>query len=120
MITLASGEIKIACGTQIHLKDFNKETFLYGCPIIYPASNTFNVKTNQTVDIRADYVTQSSPGTFYHCLGFQQNGKYLYIRKLTFINNKMIIDKKKMKLSFIFFAISSYKYSTSLFRFSLK
>lgn len=99
-ITSAPEYINFNCGTQIQLKDFNNETLLFGCPILSSASNAFNVQTNQPVEIRADYVSQSSPGTFYHCLGFQQNGKYVYIQKLTFIKNKMIIDKKKNEIGF--------------------
>lgn len=78
-ITLASEEISYDCGTEIYVNN-SHTTFLFPCPISLPASNFLNVQINQSVDIRAKYALPSI-GTFYHCLRFQQNGKYIYIQK---------------------------------------
>lgn len=59
-------------------------TLLFGCPIDSVAFNSLNVQINQSVDIRAEYVSPFTSGMFLHCLVFQQNGKYVYIQKLTF------------------------------------
>lgn len=85
-ITLASGNIFYDCGTEIYV-NYSQTIFLFACPVLLPASNFLNVQINQSVDIRANY-TISSPGTFYQCLRFQQNGKYVYIQKLTFVQKQ--------------------------------
>lgn len=45
-----------------------------GCPLPDFASQSLNVQFNQTVDVRGEYLSSATSGTFYHCLGFQQNG----------------------------------------------
>lgn len=82
LITSASGGIKYDCGTQILVKNIDIESLIFNCPIPEVAFNSLNVRTNQSVDIKADYVLPSFSGRlFYHCLGFQQKGKYVYIQK---------------------------------------
>lgn len=58
------------CNTQINFNNI----FIIGCPLQSFLSNTLNVQTNQSVDVRAEYKLPFTPGTFYHCIGFQQNG----------------------------------------------
>lgn len=58
------------CNTQINFNNI----FIIGCPLQSFLSNTLNVQTNQSVDVRAEYKLPFTPGTFYHCIEFQQNG----------------------------------------------
>lgn len=81
-ITSASGGITYDCGTQILVKNIHNATLRFFCPISALASNSFIVRSNQSVEIRADYVSPLLSGRFfYHCLGLQQNGKYVFTQK---------------------------------------
>lgn len=90
-LLITSREIANECDTQIIVKNaYNNIRF--GCPIKRISTQTFDVEINQLADIQAEYETPSTSGVFYHCLGFQQNGKYVYIQILTLTRNSMIID----------------------------
>lgn len=69
------------CNTQI-IVDNN---IVFGCsaptdPLIFAG---IDVQINQSVVVRAEYLHESpsKSGTFYHCLGFQQNSKYAFFYK---------------------------------------
>lgn len=49
----------------------------FGCPIPQGASATFKLSLDQSINVQAEYSPQSSTGTFYQCLGFQGNGRFL-------------------------------------------
>lgn len=52
----------------------------FGCPIPQGSSATFTLSLDQSIDVQAEYSPPSSPGTFYQCLEFQENGnKYIFI-----------------------------------------
>lgn len=66
------------CNTQITVD----KNIVFRCsastdPLI---STGINVQINQSVVVRAEYLHKSPSisGTFHHCLGFQQNGKYAF------------------------------------------
>lgn len=61
------------CGTQINVQ--NDSVFL--CPIQEVASMSMKVQSNQPLSVRAEYLKHYTSGTFYHCLGFQQNGNII-------------------------------------------
>lgn len=69
LLVISREVIVSGCNTQIVIA----ESFIMGCPLRQVSTQTLNVNINQSVDVRAEYVTQYTSGTFYHCLGFQQN-----------------------------------------------
>lgn len=70
-IIVTSREVTVQmCNTEIVVQ----KSVLYGCPIPNFSSQTLTVQFNQSVEVRADYVSPSTSGTFYNCMGFQQNG----------------------------------------------
>uniref|UniRef100_A0A8W8JGC7 Uncharacterized protein n=1 Tax=Magallana gigas TaxID=29159 RepID=A0A8W8JGC7_MAGGI len=58
------------CDTRVSVSPVIK----FGCPLPSFSSHTLNVQINKTVNIQAEYIPPSTTGTFYHCIGFQQNG----------------------------------------------
>lgn len=66
----------------------------FGCPLpsFSESSYTLNVQINKTVNIQAEYIPPSTTGTFYHCVGFQQNGNYA----LTIFKNKIQTVETKL------------------------
>lgn len=54
---------------------------MFGCQLEKVSSHTFNVQHNESVDIRAEYVSSSTSGAFYFCIWFQENGEYAIILK---------------------------------------
>lgn len=62
------------CYTQVNVQN----SIIFKCPSLYFTSQTLYVQINQAVDVRAEYTLPSTSGRFYHCVGFQQNGKYAY------------------------------------------
>lgn len=84
-LLITTRKIAHECSTQIYVKDAYT-TLRFNCPIPSFSIQTLTVQINQSVAVRAEYVSPYTPGTFYHCLGFQQNGKYkfMHIQKLTF------------------------------------
>lgn len=67
------------CFTQIYFQN----DFIFRCQINKVSSLVLSVQNNESVDLRAEYVSANTPGTFYHCIGFQQKGKYAHIFKVT-------------------------------------
>lgn len=63
-----------SCNTEIKVQN----SIIFRCPINIISSQTLNVIMNQSVDVRADYVSPSTLGTFYYCLGLQQNGMNVF------------------------------------------
>lgn len=69
------------CSTKV-LVTKNKKIVSFGCQV-EATSDTFNVLINESVEVRTTDEASSTSGTFFYCLGFQQNGKYAhnYINK---------------------------------------
>lgn len=71
---LFAGELQVIsrgvlflCYTQV-----NVQNIIFGCsPDLL--SHLISVTINQSLDVRAEYVSPSTSATFYHCMGFQQN-----------------------------------------------
>lgn len=59
-----------SCNTEINIQN----SIVFGCPIQSISSQALNVQINQSVEVRAEYKLPYASGTFYHCLGLQQNG----------------------------------------------
>lgn len=57
---------KKVCFTQVHV--YFQTAFIFGCQLEKVSSHTFNVQHNESVDIRAEYVSSSTSGTFYFCI----------------------------------------------------
>lgn len=74
-LLIASGKVTYDCKTQIIVKNIQTQ-FIYGCEISSFITQTFNVNINQSVEVRAEYVSPYTSGTFDHCVGFQQNGNF--------------------------------------------
>lgn len=71
-LLVTSREVIISsCNTRVSVSS----DIIFGCPLSV-SSQTCSVKINQTVNVQAEYIPQSTTGTFYHCVGFQQNGNY--------------------------------------------
>lgn len=56
------------CETRVIINNI----FVVSCPSSAFAQ-TLSVEINQSVDVRAEYVSPITSGMFYYCLGFQQN-----------------------------------------------
>lgn len=70
-LLVISWEVDVAvCNTQIVID----KSVIMGCPLQHLTSQTLDVQMNQSVDVRAEYKLPSTPGTFYQCIGFRQNG----------------------------------------------
>lgn len=72
LVTMRAEVVVDMCNTEIKLQN----SILFRCPMNKITAQTLDVIMNQLVDVRADYVSPSTSGTFYHCLGLQQNGNY--------------------------------------------
>lgn len=79
LLVISNGVTVQKCNTQIIVNN----TFVFGCSALTNSlmSTGIDVQINQSVVVRAEYVPPSKSGTFYHCLGFQQNGKYALLYK---------------------------------------
>lgn len=75
-LLIITREIINVCNTEIYVKYANTK-LRYGCLIPY-SSQTLIVNINHSVEVRAAYLSPYTSGTFYHCLGFQQNGKHVF------------------------------------------
>lgn len=64
-----------SCNTEVVVNGSHR----FGCPIPQGASATFKLSLDQSINVQAEYSTPSSPGTFYQCLGFQENGNRFII-----------------------------------------
>lgn len=75
LIVVSREAVEYACNTEVAVQ--NKS--IIGCPTYEMSFLILNVTINQTVDVRARYVSPSTSGTFQHCIGFQRNGKMMYM-----------------------------------------
>lgn len=75
-----------SCYTQVKVNGSHR----FGCPISRGSSATFTLESYQSLDVQAEYSTSSSPGTFYQCLGFQQNGKIFFLNYFEEIEERNI------------------------------
>lgn len=58
------------CYTQVYVQNI-----IFRCSSdLLHVSHSISVTINQSLDVRAEYVSPSTSGTFYHCMGFLQNG----------------------------------------------
>lgn len=92
-LLITSREVTNVCKTQIIVKKIHTE-FIYGCKIPVFISQTLYVNINQSVEVRAEYLSSYTSETFSHCIGLQQNGKYVFlqIQKLTFTTKRHVYD----------------------------
>lgn len=58
------------CNTEIYVQ----KSVVFRCTMNKISSQVLKVNINQTVDVRADYASPYTSGTFYHCMEFLQNG----------------------------------------------
>lgn len=70
LLVVSRKVIVAVCNTQIVIN----KMIAMGCPLQYDSAQLLNVNINQPVDVRAEYASQYTSGTFFHCIGFQQNG----------------------------------------------
>lgn len=75
LLVISNGDIKEGCTTQAIVAN----SFKFGCPIRAYLSVTMAVQINQPVVVQSDYSQPFTSGTFYHCLGFQQNGMLVHL-----------------------------------------
>lgn len=67
----------------------NEKTLIFGCQSKKVSSDTFEVLSSESVEVRTKDETSSTSGTFFYCLGFQQNGKYAHISTSVNIHKKI-------------------------------
>lgn len=67
-LLVISREGAFPCFTQVKVQNI-----IFGCSSDL-LSHSISVTINQSLDVRAEYVSTSTSGTFYHCMGFLQNG----------------------------------------------
>nr|XP_034334176.1 uncharacterized protein LOC105334390 isoform X2 [Crassostrea gigas] len=72
-LLIASREVTNDCKTHIIVKS-TQTKIIFGCEIPSFITQTLNVNINQSVEVRAEYISPYTSGTFHHCVGFQQNG----------------------------------------------
>lgn len=73
-LLLTLREVTNVCYTQVNVQN----RAIFKCPLLSFTSHVLKVQINEAVEVRAEYALPSTSGTFYYCVGFQQNGKYLY------------------------------------------
>lgn len=71
------------CFTQVTFQN----NIIFRCEKDEVTVYVLDIQNNEKLDIRATYVSQYTSGIFYHCMGFQQNGKYAYIFKVTHLQD---------------------------------
>lgn len=71
LLVISTENIGHECNTRINLQN----GIYFGCPLP-PSSQTFLAQINETVSVHAEYLQPYTSGTFYHCVGIQQNGNY--------------------------------------------
>lgn len=60
---------------EIRISSWDTQVTVNGrCPLSQGISDSFKVHIFWSIDVHAEFSKQSSPGAFYQCLGFQQNG----------------------------------------------
>lgn len=65
-----------SCSTQVVVNGSR----VFGCPLSQGTSVTFTLEKYQSLPVQAEFTQRSSSGTFYQCIGFQQNGKiYMFL-----------------------------------------
>lgn len=86
---------------------------IFGCPISSFSTQTLTVNINQSVDVQAEYVSQYTPGTFYHCIGFQQNGNFSLK-----LHNKIWLYKSWQEVTSIWsrYHIRSYSFAIQVYK----
>lgn len=82
------------------------EMLLMGCSLRFVSSQTLNVNVNQSVDVRAEYVSPFTSGTFYHCIGFQQNGTCMIDSILTDLKIALLDSLSILLFSIIIWMIN--------------
>lgn len=92
---MTTRKIFSVCNTEIYVKNANT-TFRFGCPISSIIYQTLTVNVNQSVDVRADYNSLHTSGTFYHCMGFGQNGNFSLNLHNKLLLNYFQVDKKSL------------------------
>lgn len=75
LLVISNGGIKEGCNTQVTVAN----SYHFGCPNTAYSSVTIDVQINQSVVVQSDYSPPFTSGTFYHCLGFQQNGMFVHL-----------------------------------------
>ncbi|XP_052712176.1 uncharacterized protein LOC128186402 [Crassostrea angulata] len=70
LVISRKAQAEYACNTEVLVQN----TSIIGCPTDVISFLLLNVTINQTVKVRARYVSSSTSGTFQHCIEFQQNG----------------------------------------------
>lgn len=66
-----------SCYTKVVVNGIHR----FGCQISEGSSVKFTLSLDQSIYVEAKYSPPSSPGTFYQCLGFQENGNRFIIIK---------------------------------------
>lgn len=78
-LLVTAQETKISpCSTQVVVNGSR----VFGCPLSRGTSATFPVLKYGNIAVQAEFTPPSLSGTFYQCLGFQQNGKINVFLKL--------------------------------------
>uniref|UniRef100_A0A8W8JBS6 Uncharacterized protein n=1 Tax=Magallana gigas TaxID=29159 RepID=A0A8W8JBS6_MAGGI len=68
LLVVSKRAVKYACNTEVVVQNTS-----IGCSTNVESLLLLNVTINQTVKVRARYVSPSTSGTFQHCFGFQRN-----------------------------------------------
>lgn len=87
LLVISKKEIYL-CSTKVYVTN-NEKTVSFGCQSEKVSSDTFNVLINKSVEVREKDESSSTSGTFFYCLGFQQNGKYAHITTRIIIHKKV-------------------------------
>lgn len=76
-LLVTAQEIRISpCYTQVVVNGSR----IFGCPLSQGTSDTFKLLKYHNINVQAEFSPSSSPGTFYQCLGFQQNGNICFFQ----------------------------------------
>ncbi|XP_052710920.1 uncharacterized protein LOC128185340 [Crassostrea angulata] len=70
VLVTAQKTIISPCSTQVVVNGSR----IFGCPLSRGTSVTFTLLKYHSIAVQAEFTPPSSSGTFYQCLGFQQNG----------------------------------------------
>lgn len=75
LLVISNKEINEECNTEVIVANF----YFFGCPISKLSVTTIDVQINQSVVVQSEYSSPYTSGSFYHCIGFQQNSMFVHL-----------------------------------------
>lgn len=101
LIVMSREVVVFVCNTQVTFQN----SFIFRCSS-HLSAQKIRVTMNQSFEVRAEYESPFISGTFYHCLGFYQNGT---IVSLSIVVKIIIIVLRRHYLILYFYITDKYQ-----------